>query len=380
MAKLQKALLEFFITEKEVFTFIVRPKVPELNIDDSTPIVLKHPIASAEIEAVVNELKQHYQQINEYSEGSSSLQALANFIDQELDLSAFYELGEKLFTKDLMEALSDFDAIYIVPFGSLHYLPLHAMKYQGKYLIDWFKIAYLPSASVLQYIQQDRPPKFTKRVLLCGVDSTGDMRHFGWETDQIAQLEVWKDYQISYLKNEESTKTKFLEHCADCAVIHISSHGHFAQHDPLDSGAVLYGNYSLRYRKGEGFEKEDYDFLLTVKDIFEKIKLHTDLFVMSGCVTGDSEYKSGDELIGLTRAIMYAGAKSMIVTLFPTIKNVTSLPSQPALQFARFYDFWMGQKEYKVTAMQKFIQSIKSQSPFHAPHFWMPYLLVGNME
>ncbi len=366
---LKKVLLEFFVTDNEIFTFIVRPKLPELEMNDEEPIVVRAALGSEDIQQAIREIKEDFKSIK-----------TNNIEITDCDLTNFYNIGEQIFTEELMAYIEAFDAIYFVPFGSLHYLPLHAMKFKGKHLIDLFQIAYLPSASVLEYIQHSEVCNIEKSILLGGVDSTSETPNFIWESDQIDQLPFWEGQNKIYLKGQTCTKENFVAHCQEKKYIHLSSHGHFSEKDPLNSGLILAGDFSDSFVDGFDLLDDDYQFLLTARSIFEEVQLKTDLFVLSACVTGDSEYKAGDELIGLTRALMYAGAKSMIVTLFPTIKNVTSSRRYPELQFARFYELLIEKELSKGAAFQKYIQTIKNHSSYNHPYYWMPFILVGNLN
>lgn len=364
----KKAILEFFLTENELFTFIIRPPIPDLEIDDNEPILLKTNFDSKRLDKVLHQIREDYSLISQKKKKA---------IDCQLD--DFFEIGKEIFTDELYSFIKYFDALYIVPFGALHHLPLHAMRYADKYIIDHFQIAYLPSSSILQYIQKEESQFSSQSILLGGVDSTGEEPHFSRETDQINQLPYWKENAKKYLRKKDCTKDSFIQNSQNTTIIHLSTHGYFDSNDALQSGAMMYGDYSANYIDGEFLEENDFQNILTAKDIFEKMKINADLFVLSGCVTGESEYKAGDELIGLTRALMYAGAKSMIVTLFPSFKEITSQTENSSLQFARFYEYWLGENLTKAGAFQQFICGIKINKNFSHPYNWMQYILVGNM-
>jgi CHAT domain-containing protein len=85
-------------------------------------------------------------------------------------------------------------------------------------------------------------------------------------------------------------------------IIHFACHGYFDSYQPLKSGIALAKN-------GDG------DANLTAEEIFG-LELHADLVVISACESGVNERKPGDELIGLTRALIYAGTPSVLVSLW----------------------------------------------------------------
>jgi CHAT domain-containing protein len=116
--------------------------------------------------------------------------------------------------------------------------------------------------------------------------------------------------------------------------------------------------------------------VLTAEEIFN-LDLHADLVTLSACVTGVNENKPGDELIGLTRALIYAGPPSVIVTLWP-------VHSESALRLMEsFYRYWMNPTPgySKVEALQKAQLDMigdKSNEKWQNPFFWAPFILVGD--
>jgi CHAT domain-containing protein len=106
-------------------------------------------------------------------------------------------------------------------------------------------------------------------------------------------------------------------------VLHIGCHGYFRGDAPLESGVVLASEH--------GAEGD----LLTAGEIFD-LAIEADLVTLSACQSGVAERRAGDELIGLTRALMYAGAVSTIVSLW-TVDDLST-----ALVMERFYAGFLG--------------------------------------
>jgi CHAT domain-containing protein len=107
------------------------------------------------------------------------------------------------------------------------------------------------------------------------------------------------------------------ENLADClraadgfALVHFGCHGVFNPEDPLASALQL----------SSGKESANWyatDFLQT--------PCPADLVVLAACDTGMNATRPGDELIGLTRSILYAGARSVLVSLWPVDQSSTAL-------------------------------------------------------
>jgi CHAT domain-containing protein len=100
------------------------------------------------------------------------------------------------------------------------------------------------------------------------------------------------------------------------------------------------------------------------------MQLKTELITLSACETGINERSQGDELIGLTRAFLYAGAPSVIVSLW----SVDSKSTEELM-----IDFYKRLKngDDKATALQGAQKMIMEQKQSH-PYYWAEFILVGK--
>jgi CHAT domain-containing protein len=353
------ALIEYFTAEEKTFIFVVRP-------GDDKPIVHEAHIKEA--------------QIKEF------MQNLLNPEKEKLSVN-FHKLSE-LLVQPFLEDVKEYDTIYLVPHGWLHYLPLHALKCgDGKYLIEKHKIVYSPSATVIKYCQaknyarqKNGENKTGRNCLALGVGKKDDKEEehklFHKEAELVANT-IFKGTGTCKI-DKEASKDFFKKECTGKDVIHIACHGHFDREQPLKSGLVLSNGSKLPYVtqiNRDAIEVPE-DMLLTAEEIFN-IELNADLVTLSACVTGVNDNKPGDELIGLTRALIYAGTPSVIVTLWP-------VHSESALQLMEsFYRNWMDSAEgnSKAEALQKAqLEMIgnKSNKKWQDPFFWAPFILVGD--
>ena len=115
---------------------------------------------------------------------------------------------------------------------------------------------------------------------------------------------------IDGLFREEATEEKAKSLSPHNDVIHFASHAELSEVDPLASAILLAKN-----------EKED--GRLEVREIFA-MNLKAHLIVLSACETGLGKLSSGDELIGLTRAFIYAGTPSVVASLWNVEDNSTA--------------------------------------------------------
>lgn len=101
--------------------------------------------------------------------------------------------------------------------------------------------------------------------------------------------------------------------------------------------------------------------------------MNAELVTLSACETGISQTKRGDELIGLTRALIYAGAPSVIVSLWSVYD-----PSTRELMVELYRQLKSGKD--KATALQQAQIKIMSKEEYSHPYYWAPFILVGDWE
>jgi CHAT domain-containing protein len=208
--------------------------------------------------------------------------------------------------------------IIVVPHDVLHYLPFHALySAQGKYLVENHAVSYLSSASLLQFVSSKRRDKASK-VLSVGNPQVGSDR----ENLLLAELEVaeiQRHYPASMmLLRDEASEAAIKRMSPQFDVLHFAGHAELNQQEPLASAILLAGG------SGE-------DGRLQVAEVF-RMNLKASLVVLSGCETALGQLSTGDELVGLTRAFIYAGTPSVIASLWKVDDAST------AQLMSRFYE------------------------------------------
>jgi CHAT domain-containing protein len=288
-------LAEYFTTDDRTLLFLVRE-------DFAEPIVKEISKSSADIRAFVAQYFSEEPGINGQNGKSTS--------DKVRDLP---EGDYQTFLQDFISPLTALtpngdsitqpnDIIWFVPHDFLHYLPLHAVKLDGQYLIDRNPVCYTPSASVMKYCHQKR--KARRETALILADS------LLYTQDQTLAIQALFQPGKAELHIEDATKEllkrKLNEAKAEIDILHIACHGKFDAAQALQSGIQLQ------------------DGKLTAEEIFS-LELNADLVTLSACESGINENKPGDELIGLTRALIYAGTPSVIVSLWEVDAISTSI-------------------------------------------------------
>ena len=123
------------------------------------------------------------------------------------------------------------------------------------------------------------------------------------------------------------------------------------------------------------------DGLLTMKEVIEDLELNAELVALSACNTaGESaQANNGEGFAGLTRAFMYAGAKSLLVSHW----SVDS-PSTQALMTATFRNIKSGMPALDAVsdAQRQLLAGRYQSGPYHFsrshPFFWAAFVFVGD--
>ncbi len=273
------------------------------------------------------------------------------------------ELGEVLYKRLLLpmqSAIAGRDLL-IVPHGSLHYVPFAALHDGEKFLMQGRALRYLPSAMLLGLMPEARA--FTastldpvNRLLILGNPDLGQAA-----LDlPAAQLEA-QDLQTMFATNSElfirraATETLLKERAYGFSHIHVASHGEFSADAPLESRLKL--------------SKDDKnDGMLSVSEIYG-LRLNANLVMLSACETGLGSISSGDDVVGLTRGFLYAGAQNVVGSLWEVDDDATAELSR--LMYA-------GMK--KGLPVGKALAEAQEQLMRKKPHpyFWAAFLDSGT--
>src|SRR5215813_12149893 len=279
--------------------------------------------------------------------------------------------------------------LIVVPHDVLHYLPFHALiGSDGRYLIEKYPVYYLSSASLLQFVKEKRKAGGEK-VLAFGNPDLGDPE----KNLEFAELEA-KEVKAAYPESsvyirKEATEEKSKTLSANRDIIHFATHAELNEDDPLSSAVLL--------AKGG---KED--GRLEVREIFG-MDLKANLVVLSGCDTALGKLSTGDELVGLTRAFIYAGTPSVMASLWSVddsstaqlmasfYRNLKTMSKAEALRQAQL-GLIRGEGRSDMLARRgvggigKLGETVKSEFPSQKPisistshpYFWAPFILVGD--
>ncbi|MDQ3746767.1 MAG: CHAT domain-containing protein, partial [Acidobacteriota bacterium] len=234
--------------------------------------------------------------------------------------------------------------LVIVPHRALHYVPFHALYDGEAYVVERREVSYAPSAGVLCRCLE-RPRGAFERALLAGVadEQTPRVRE---EIRALAPL-----FAESEVLLDEGATLEALRACAPRAdVLHLACHGQFRPDSPLFS--------SLRL--GDGW--------LTVRDAYT-LDVNAGLVTLSACETGVSAVAPGDELIGLVRGFFYAGAPTLVLSLWTVDDEATA---------ELMTDFYTSLRAGSRPAAALRAAQLRQMRQRPHPFFWSPFILTGR--
>ena len=234
--------------------------------------------------------------------------------------------------------------LVIVPFGALHSLPFHALSDGQDYLIDRFRICYQPSASIFVQMHRNRAER-SGPALILGVN---DERTPFIRQEVGAVAAALPDARV--LLGAEATESALREYGPHSSLVHIACHGIFREDSPMFSSIRLADTY------------------VNLLDLYH-MNLPVDLLTLSGCVTGLNVVVGGDELLGLTRGLIYSGARSLLLSLWEVEDQSTS-------EFMKRFYGLLGGPLRKADALRAAMLGVREK--YEHPYFWAPFKLIGN--
>ncbi len=330
---------------------------------------------------------------NDVEQPQTSILPAEELVELESDLYDFLEMSategwdvpvslcKRLYDKLVAQVISklpaDIEHIILVPHGMLHKLPFAALNDGESYLIQKYALSVLPSASLIGLLGGRRAAVINaedERYLVSAISdysatrnegvqfsarlrSSAGLEDLGYTLEEgktVYSLASSMGTQAKFLTNEE-VKDGLLEQFRDYSVIHFAGHAVFNPEEPLASGLVL----------ADGS-------VLTAARILQDSSFRTEkgkLLVLSACQTGVNVITSGGEIVGLARALFYAGMPNLISSLWEVADRSTAQLMQD------FHQIWQAGKNSIAGALREAqLKAINESQPIHA---WAPFIHLG---
>lgn len=234
--------------------------------------------------------------------------------------------------------------LVVVPAGVVHYVPLHALHDGERYLIEKFETVYSPAASVWAKLQSRRPRQPRTSLVMGFADERIPQaeREAGELGRTLPNCEIFK--------GRKATFGAFTANANRHDLIHLACHGQFRPDNPMFSSLHL----------ADGW--------VTVQDICSR-RLKASLVTLSACETGISKIAAGDELLGLVRGFLTAGALSLVVSLW-TVNDAAA--RELMLHFYKNLQRGLGASASLRDAQMASVT--RGEHPF----LWSPFISIGR--
>lgn len=288
------------------------------------------------------------------------------------DQKTLNTVGHTLYKLLIPKISSTTTNIVIFPTGRLGVIPFEALLTKRvkdgtrdkSYLLHKYALRYEFSASLA--LQKTTGEKTSQAsILLCAPVTFS-------EKDNLVDLPGTEEEvnSIAALFQQSSTPQTILTHGAaseatiksdklkDYTLIHFATHGTVDESNPELSRIFL---------KSTNDAEDGY---LYSGEIYN-LQLNADLVTLSACQTGLGKISKGEGVIGLSRALVYAGAKNIIVSYWSVADQST------AELMTNFYRDVLTNRSTLAESLQKVKVDMLNSSSYSAPYYWAPFVLIG---
>ncbi len=285
------------------------------------------------------------------------------FVQQGSSLSTLYNI--------LIQPIADLvqgDELIFVPHGPLWLAPYAALvDADSKYLCDTFKIRLIPSLTSLRLIAEC-PDDYHSRsgALLVGDPWVEEVTNSKGEKflDPLpfARKEVemiGKILNVTPVIGKKATKREVLKELSSVALVHIAAHG------CMETGEIALTPDPKRASpipaKG--------DYILSMADVLS-VNLQARLVVLSCCHSGRGEIKA-EGVVGIARAFMGAGARSVLVSLW-------AIDDEATMEFMKSFYHHLMEGRSASESLNRAIKHLRKSDKYSDVRYWAPFVLIGD--
>ena len=355
-----QSFIEYFRGDSAIYAFVINK-----NSFNSVKIKLDVPIDSL---------------VNQLNRGILQKQTIGY-------ATAATNLYSKIF-EPIRAACGTSTHLIISPDGILSHIPFEALLTQKvakedeqyfkeyPYLINDFIISYNYSASLWNEMKQKEitpneqklfagfAPSFPKNTNIDLEISNNSPVNFGelkWNIEEINSIQYKMEGDIYATK--KATVENFRKYAPQYRILHLSTHGK-ANDKAGDFSCLVFNG-----KDGKGFE------YFYTKDLYA-LQLKAELVVLSACETNIGELKEGEGIISLARGFSYAGASSIITTLWVVDDEISKK------LMVDFYAQILNKKN-KAEALHQVKKNYFQNTSVHReshPYYWASFIPIGDMK
>jgi len=255
--------------------------------------------------------------------------------------------------------------VVLASFSWLHLLPLGVARDRetGRYASDEYTLGFSPSLAALKVAREQASRTAVspdaqngERLLGVAYPGRGTPGTRGYLHNVLPELEAVERYfeHVTPLHMEDATATAVVEKARGHDVVHLGCHGLFDARAPSQSGLMLAK-----------------DSWLTIQPIITRLHLdRARLAVLSACQTGQLDVRRGEEHVGLVQAMMTAGARTVVASLWSVDDASTRV------LFEEFYAA-LGEGQSPAEALARAASRVRQHPGWEHPYYWAAFQAVG---
>ncbi len=343
----QTALISYFIDEKNsrLYTYILTKKKFSIN-EVSLP--------------------------KEYDKYITGLRNGLYFMEAKVFTEASRKLYKLLIPKRIEGGIND---LLIIPTGRMGIIPFETLLSADvkdnpgftrlPYLLEKYSVRYEFSAGLV--LQKKRSPQASKitSVMVCAPvtfpekDRLNELPGTELEVSTIANLFKQKNIDSKvYLRKDANEGVIKAGALKDFSLVHFATHGIVDETSPELSRIYLQNTPT---EDGNLFAGEIYN-----------LEFNADLVALSACQTGLGKISKGEGVIGLSRALVYAGARNIVVSFWSVADEST------AQLMTDFYKQLLDNNSSGYSAnLRKAKLNLMKTAKYESPFYWAPFILIG---
>ena len=299
------------------------------------------------------------------------------------DAGAVATLSERLLERVPTSFWDGVERVVVVPDGTLYYLPfemLHARHDDSTALVGRYAVAYAPSATVLNDLRSmaahgETAP--TRQFVGFGdpacvensssAASGGPARVFRPTPLPGTRIEVESiagefGGRATVFLGEEATKWRAKSATTGYRFVHFATHGILDDENPLYAGLLFAPPRGQEMTVGGNLN----DFL-QVYEMFG-LRLSAQVVVCSACQTGLGSIRDGEGIVGMSRAFFFAGARCVVVSLWP-------VPDLPTARLMRYFYEALREDDAPVDALRR--AKLRARERYTNPYSWAAFVVIG---
>lgn len=288
------------------------------------------------------------------------------------DLPTFITSAEALSPVLVPRVPAAIEELIIVPSGRLGTIPFEALPVSTRkadsfqavdFLVKHYGVSYEFSAGLIAQKNKHERMKPDLSILLCAPvtfpsnESLAPLPGSEVEVNAIAAM-FPKDKTRVVLHSEAHESMVKSKELSAYTYLHFATHGVVDETEPELSRIFLNGSGG---EDGNLFAGEIYN-----------LSLNAELAVLSACQTGLGKFSKGEGVIGLSRALVYAGARNLMVSFWSVSDEST------AQLMTSFYQVLLSPPDdnYRTALRQAKLKMI-GEGKYADPYFWAPFVVIG---